>query len=199
MAEARDELVISDVETLKAITDPLRLKLIEIASKDPKRSWTAKELAERLETKQTKLYHHLALLEERGFLRVAETRLVSGIQEKRYAATAHSFRVERQLLSSSDEGTAAVNGILDAVFDKARTEIAAGIRAGAIDPTADAPEPRSMALSIGGARLSRASARKIVRLIEKVAAMGDQDDADGSEYGLVIGFYPKAPEKDADR
>jgi DNA-binding transcriptional ArsR family regulator len=81
MPKPRAEMVIGDVEQLKAISDPLRLRIIELMGEAPVRAWTAKELAERLGTKQTKLYHHLALLEERGFIRVAETRVVSGILE----------------------------------------------------------------------------------------------------------------------
>ena len=41
MRAPADEIVISDVEQLKAISDPLRLRLIEIASEDPGRPWTA--------------------------------------------------------------------------------------------------------------------------------------------------------------
>ena len=83
------EMVITDMEQLKAISDPLRLRMVELMGEAPVRGWTAKELAERLGTKQTKLYHHLTLLEERGFIRVAgHARSVSGILEKRYAVVA---------------------------------------------------------------------------------------------------------------
>src|SRR4026209_949556 len=92
------EFLITDVEQLKAVSDPLRLQIIDTMAEPPVRGWTAKELAARLGTKQTKLYHHLALLEERGFIRVAETRVVSGITEKRYAVVALSFRVDRSLV-----------------------------------------------------------------------------------------------------
>ncbi|HJP71449.1 MAG TPA: helix-turn-helix domain-containing protein [Candidatus Limnocylindria bacterium] len=189
---AADEVIISDVEQLKAISDPLRLRLIEIASDDPSRSWTAKALAERLGTKQTKLYHHLNLLEERGFLRVAETRMVSGILEKGYAATASSYRLEPGLLGGAVAGDKAIDDMLDAIFTKSRAEIVAAVRSGAITLGEREDSTRSMALWLGGARLSRANARRVIRLIERLAAVDEHEDPDGIEYGLLVGFYPRA-------
>jgi DNA-binding transcriptional ArsR family regulator len=188
------EMVISDVEQLKAISDPFRLQLVEAMAEPPARTWTAKELAERLGTKQTKLYHHLNLLEERGFLRVAETRMVSGILEKRYEVVALSFRVERSLLASgADEN--AFGGVLDAIFEKARIEILAGQRAGLIDLATEEVERRRVALWSSHARLSPASIRKVMRLIEKLADIDDLEEAGGIDYGLVVAFYPRASER----
>jgi DNA-binding transcriptional ArsR family regulator len=195
--EPRPELVITDVEQLRAISDPLRIRLIEAMADTPLRSWTAKELAERLGTKQTKLYHHLNLLEEHGFIEVAETRMVSGILEKRYRVTAVSFRVDRSLLAGG--GTDAIGEVLDAIFDKARNEILAGQRAGLVDLGADERERRRMALWASHARLSPASVRKVQRLVERLAAMDDLEEPDGADYGLVVAFYPRATETEKDR
>ena len=98
-SELAAELVIDDVEQLKVLSDALRLQLLDVLSDEAERGATAKELAEALGTKQTKLYRHLALLEEHGFIRVVETRLVSGILEKRYGdgpATASTVAVRRR-------------------------------------------------------------------------------------------------------
>jgi DNA-binding transcriptional ArsR family regulator len=190
---ANDEIVISDVEQLKAISDPLRLRLIELASDDPGRPWTAKALAEKLGTKQTKLYHHLNLLEERGFLRVAETRVVSGIVEKSYAATARSYRLEPGLLGQAAAGDKAIDDMLEAVFTKSRAEIVASVRSGAIQLGERDDTARSLALWLGGARLSRQNAKRVVRLIERLAAIDQHEDPEGTDYGLLVGFYPRAP------
>ena len=197
LPEPAPEMVITDVEQLKAMADPLRLQLLERMAGEPRRGWTAKELAEKLDTKQTKLYHHLALLEERGFIRVAATRVVSGIQEKRYQTTARGFRVDRALLTGSDSEVAVSNAV-DAIFDKARGEILAGLRSGAINLDPDDPKRHRMGLWASHARLSPANAKRVIRLLEKLAEAGEIDDADGTEYGLVVGFYPRAT-KDTDR
>ena len=197
LPEPAAEMVITDVEQLKAISDPLRLQLLERISGEPGRGWTAKELAEDLRTKQTKLYHHLALLEERGFIRVAATRIVSGIQEKRYQATARSFRVERSLITGAGSEVA-MAGALDAIFDKARGEIMAGLRNGAINLDPKDPKRHRMGLWASHARMSPASVKRVMRLVEKLAEAGEADDPDGADYGLLVGFYPRAT-KDTER
>jgi DNA-binding transcriptional ArsR family regulator len=195
--EPAAEMVITDVEQLKAISDPLRLQLLERISGEPGRTWTAKELAADLETKQTKLYHHLALLEQRGFIRVAATRVVSGIQEKRYRATASSFRVDRSLLTGADSEVATA-GALDAIFDKARGEIMAGLRSGAINLDPKDPKRHRMGLWSSHARLSPAKVKRVMRLVEQLAEAGEADDPGGVEYGMLVGFYPRAT-KDTNR
>ena len=197
--QPRPELVITDIEQLKAVSDPLRLQIIDTMAEAPVRGWTAKELAARLGiAKQTKLYHHLATLEERGFIRVAETRVVSGIVEKRYAVVALSFRVDRGLLAGS-AGADAVSGVLDAIFEKARNEILEGQRTGLIDMSTDDFEQRRMRLWASHARLTPASIKKVMRLLEKLAEIDDLEEPDGDDYGLVVAFYPRANERTTDR
>ena len=182
-------MVLTEVEQLKVIGDPLRLQLVEAMAEDPRRGWTAKELAEQLGTKQTKLYHHLGLLEGAGLIRVAETRMVSGILEKRYQATAHGYSVDRTLLTGAGAETA-MSGAIDAMFENARNEILAGLSSGAID--ADDPKRKRMGLWATHARLSPASVKRVMRLVEKLAEVDTDQDPVGTEYGLLVGFYPRA-------
>jgi DNA-binding transcriptional ArsR family regulator len=184
-------MLITDLEQLKVAGDALRLQLLDLLSSDPQRGWTAKEVAAALGTRQTKLYHHLALLEQHGFIRVAGTRIVSGIQEKRYQVTAVLFRVDRRLLGGAG-GEAAAADVLDAIFETARGEILAAIRAGLIDMTEQEPDQRRLAIALSHARLSPASVRKLMRQISKLAQIEDLDEAGGDPYGLVIGFYPRS-------
>lgn len=191
-SELAAELVIDDVEQLKVLSDALRLQLLDLLTDEAERGSTAKELAEALGTKQTKLYRHLALLEEHGFVRVVDTRLVSGILEKRYGVTARSFRVDRALLAGAGSEPA-LSGVLDGIFDKARAEILDGVRAGLIDVTAPEAERGRMALWASHARLSPRSVRSVMRQIEKLSAIDALQEPDGADYGLVLAFYPRAP------
>ncbi len=194
-ADPPAEMLITDVEQLKAVSDPLRIQLLELMGEAPVRGWTAKELAERLATKQTKLYHHINLLEERGFIGVAETRMVSGIQEKRYRVNALSFRVDRNLFTAAP-AQEAFSHVLDAIFEKARNEIMAGQRSGLIDLGEGEFERRRAAMWSSHARLSDASVRKVMRQIKKLAEIDDLEEADGTDYGLVLAFYPRATDKE---
>ncbi len=191
------EMLITDLEQLKAVSDPLRLQLLEHMGEPPVRAWTAKELAERLRTKQTKLYHHLNLLEERGFIAVAETRVVSGILEKRYRVTALSFRVDRGLFGS-DAAADAVGDVLDAIFEKTRNEIVAGQRSGLINMSEQDFERRRMAIWASYARLSPASVRRVMSQIERLAEIDDLEEPGGTDYGLLLAFYPRASQSKED-
>jgi len=197
LPEPASDMVVTDVEQLKAISDPLRLQLLELIAGEPRRGWTAKELAEELETKQTKLYHHLALLEERGFIRIAATRVVSGIQEKRYQTAARSFRVDRSLLTGAGSEVA-MSGAVDAIFEKARGEIIAGLHSGSINLDPKDPKRHRLGLWSSHVRLSPANLKRVARLVEKLADAGEIDDPDGAGYGLIVGFYPRVS-KDTDR
>ena len=197
LPEPASDMVVTDVEQLKAISDPLRLQLLELIAGEPRRGWTAKELAEKLETKQTKLYHHLALLEERGFIRIAATRVVSGIQEKRYQTAARSFRVDRSLLTGAGSEVA-MSGAVDAIFEKARGEIIAGLHSGSINLDRKDPKRHRLGLWSSHVRLSPANLKRVARLVEKLADAGEIDDPDGAGYGLIVGFYPRVS-KDTDR
>ncbi|MBX6342634.1 MAG: helix-turn-helix transcriptional regulator [Thermomicrobiaceae bacterium] len=82
---APDVFVIRDLETLRAVSDPLRLRLFELLRGGPR---TVKQLAAALDLPPTRLYYHVGQLEAHGLVRVVDTRVVSGIIEKRYQATA---------------------------------------------------------------------------------------------------------------
>ena len=93
-----DQLIIDGLEPLKVTADPLRMRLIEILRRAPA---TVKELAAILEVSPKSLYYHVNLLQRHGLIRVVDTRLVSGILEKRYQAAAYLF-VFRDLNNQSD-------------------------------------------------------------------------------------------------
>ena len=66
--------VVSDVATLRALADPLRLAILRLlrdgADREP-RAWAVRELARALDEPQTKLYRHVRQLEEQGLIQVA--------------------------------------------------------------------------------------------------------------------------------
>jgi len=86
--------VIDDLATLKVISDPLRLRLIEELGARPT---TVKVLANVLGIKPNRLYYHVNLLEDHGLIKVTDTRIVSGIVERTYGLVARHFAVDDQL------------------------------------------------------------------------------------------------------
>ena len=191
------ERVVSDVETLKALSDPVRLRILETMIQAADEDWTVKRIATALGVGPTKLYHHVAILEERDLIRVAGTRVVSGIIETRYRIAQLSVRLDRSLLSASippDEATAAGEEMLRTVFDAARDDVGRALRSGSIMLDAGAgAEPSPGLLRQDLKRLSVARAGEFR---DRLTALLDEfdfdkhDEPEGTPFGLLIALYP---------
>jgi DNA-binding transcriptional ArsR family regulator len=108
--------IATDASRLKALAEPLRLRIGLLLIED---ACTVKELAAALGVPPTRLYYHVKILEEHGLIEVAERRMVSGIEERRYRA------VEENWVFTSDITTSAVeaSGVIGSLFDAMRTEV----------------------------------------------------------------------------
>ena len=198
------ELLVSDPETLKALSDPLRLRILEAMVARLDAPWSAKELAVRLGVPQTRLYHHIELLLERGLIRAAGQRVVSGIIETRYRVAALSFRLDRRLLSGNTELQDGALDVLHTVFDTTREDLARALQRHArvdrtetaADVKAEAPggsgtDPDRPIVTRGLARLSPARAaefrERVLALISEFES--DTESASAETWGLLLAFY----------
>jgi DNA-binding transcriptional ArsR family regulator len=87
---------IDDAATMKALADPLRMKIMRVLGKDAyadPRIMTVKQIAEELGEPTTKLYRHMKQLLAVDLIQVAELRLVGGIVEQRYRVAQKSLGV----------------------------------------------------------------------------------------------------------
>lgn len=124
-----DELVVDDLDTLKVLADPLRLRIRELMT-DP---CTVKQVAEALEIQPTKLYYHINLLEKHGLIVLVDTRIVSGIIEKHYQVAALSVRVARHLLSPSSENSGeGINLTLASMLEDTKSDFIESVRDGVV-------------------------------------------------------------------
>ncbi len=92
-----ETLLVRDLDQLKALSDPLRVRILQEFTED---ALTVKEVAKRLGAKQSRLYHHVALLEAAGLLKVVATRPVRGTVEKHYQPAASRFEVDGAMFSA---------------------------------------------------------------------------------------------------
>jgi len=186
-----DELVITDLETLKVISDPLRLQILE-ALHDAAR--TVKQIAAELNIAPSKLYYHINLMEEHGLIRVTDTRIVSGIIEKHYRATAHNLRVNHSLLSPNKEVREQVfSDTVSAMIDRARQDIQRSFEDESIDTAEHAPRHRKLLISRALGRLSPEQAEEFYRRVEMlIGELGgaDSEDEEARPYMLTIMIHP---------
>jgi DNA-binding transcriptional ArsR family regulator len=189
--------LVDDAATFKAMADPLRLAILRrmmAAGPDGLRPWTAKELAADLAEPQTKLYRHIKHLEEGGLIRVAETRLVSGIVEQRYVAAQSSLEIRREFLaeSATQDDTAQV---FAAGIDEFRRELLAAVHSGRLDLKAEAY--RRPLLAVAEVRLTPARASEfrdrlaglLAEFVDSEAGARPYTGADAVELGLMVGLF----------
>jgi len=195
-----DIFVITDLETLKAVSTPFRQKLMQLMAEEAR---TVKEMARELDMPPSRLYYHVNQLEKHGIIRVVDTRLVSGILEKRYRLAARRFRVDRKLLAAGGAQSQALEAILESTLGVAEQEILRGVQGGVTDLGMPTSEPGSLYLGHSLAHLSpdqyRAFQQRLQALFEEFEALSQQPTDEATLLtGLLIAFYPTTPQpKDA--
>lgn len=128
-----EQVYIRDVSTFKAFAEPLRLQiLIELASNVR----TVKEVASTLGVKPTRLYYHFKILEEAGLIRVADRRMVSGIEERRYEAVGESWQPAPEAIPSMVE-----EGLVGAMLSMVRAELELALLASDEYPPGETKSP----------------------------------------------------------
>ena len=131
LLEPAAQLEINDLDALRIMADPLRARLVDVLRQ---RAATAKDMAALLETSPKSLYYHLGLLERHGLIRVVETRLVSGITEKRYRATAYLFIYNKLEARDGDTPLQGLEVTASSFFSITNEELRESIREGYLLP-----------------------------------------------------------------
>jgi DNA-binding transcriptional ArsR family regulator len=127
---------IEDVATIKALADPLRLKIMRALGRnadEAPRIMTVKQLAEEIGEPTTKLYRHMKQLLAVDLIQVAELRLVGGIVEQHYRAAQKALSVNpgpqsrgRDMAGLSED----LFGFADAAIEDFFSRFESALRAG---------------------------------------------------------------------
>jgi DNA-binding transcriptional ArsR family regulator len=182
---------ISDVATLRAVADPLRMRLLGVLESGDR---TVKELAAALDLRPNRLYYHVRLLEEHGLIRVASTRTVSGNIERRYELAARRISVAKDLATAGGaEAVGQLGDMVGTAFDEIRREFVASIKEG--DPS-QAGRPRRLSghrLRVPTAKAEEFMARLDALIAEYEVGAGVSPDPK-TDAVLTIALYPQRPE-----
>ncbi|MCU7558596.1 winged helix-turn-helix domain-containing protein [Macrococcus capreoli] len=95
-----DILVIENLAQLKCVSDPFRIKLLELLATEAK---TGQQLADELEIPRAKIHYHLAELEKQGIIELVKTEQKHSIIQKFYAPVAKQIVPNLDLLKFSQE------------------------------------------------------------------------------------------------
>lgn len=186
--------VVNDAELLKALGDPLRLRILHTVMGEPKRTWSVKEIAAQLDQPVTKLYHHVKQLEQSALVVDVETRVVSGIVEHRYQAGQLGLQFDDALFGSPATRDASIQQAASFV-DETRDELVAFLS----QPDADID---SAHLSKAYVRLTpdelKAVTDELTRLVESFGAhKGDPAREGLPRTAMLFVVHPLATRPDA--
>jgi DNA-binding transcriptional ArsR family regulator len=179
-AEVADVHVIDDLATLRLLSDPLRLRLIEELGVKPT---TVKVLAKTMGMKPNRLYYHVNLLEEHGLVRVTETRIVSGIVERTYGLVARHFAVSDELSMPPE----LKRDVVDTLLRVVSVELGEAVDAEAKGGPANVVGRMQLWLT---EEERQGFDKQLAELLEKYGA-GEQHraDTDADRYTLLFALY----------
>ncbi|MEU3076164.1 ArsR/SmtB family transcription factor [Streptomyces laurentii] len=214
MADDADARVIvrevDDVETLKALSDPLRLAILRAMMSDVQAAHRVKDIARLLDQPPTRLYRHIKVLESAGLIKVAQTRMVSGIQESQYQVAQFALRLSRDLLAApgnagdlADAFAATLNDfrdrlVRDVISGRFQPEPEAGAEeSGAGAGAADKPDPLGPMVVALDRRLSPERATefrsRLTALMDEFNRPDDEENAVVPVEFLLMFWAPKEP------
>ena len=186
---------IKDLETLRAVSDPMRIQIVELLSTQ---NLTVKQVAEKLGLAPSKLYYHFGALEKLGMIEVAETRMVSNMVEKLYQSNADQLDVDPSLLRFSKEGdNESFNILISSTIDATREDIIRSLQARQFQLDQGATEQsrrfiiNRVVSQIPEERVAEFQER-LVQLIQEFEAEDERTSrkANLHPYALTVALYP---------
>jgi len=182
---------INNLETLRALSDPLRMQIVELLSE----KMTVKQVAEKLGLAPSKLYYHFNTLEKLGLIEVAETHMVANMVEKVYSSNADMVDVDPSLFSFSKEGeNESLNLVVSSTIDATRDDLIRSLQARQFQLEQGAEEqPRRVIIN---RLISRVPEKRVAefqdRLVTLLKEFEDENDtaSDLQPYALTVAFYP---------
>lgn len=188
-----DVYVVDTLDALRALSDPLKLKIIESLRPEP---LTASQVARQLGEKANKLHYHVTELERTGLIKVVETRQKGNLLERYYRPVADFFRVDPALFEKGPEALAAFYQNVTGILDQTGLDLRGAIDAGRVTESEAAASRRVLIRS----RLSLADAAEFgQRLDDLLAEFGKRSLREGgSRIALTLLFYTEKPEEGGD-
>ena len=92
--EMQEVMVLSDIDRVKAISDPLRIQILQLLIKQKA---TVKQVADLLGQSSAKIHYHIKELERKNIINLVETIEKGGILEKYYRATAKYYEIKYEI------------------------------------------------------------------------------------------------------
>lgn len=193
--EKQPVFLVRDLETLKVMSDPLHLQVLELLNPAPQ---SVNQISHKLGISASRLYYHFNRMESTGLIRVVETRTVNNIIEKIYWVTADEIEIDRDLLNfSSRDGQKNVSRVILSAVDATRQDMLRSIQARSVAlEEGAAPHPRQVMIKKIKKRITDEFYQRFVddfnRLLVDFEQLPDVDgdEVDASVYSVACFLYP---------
>ena len=186
-------MTLTALDQVWALADPLRVRMLGAFSEER----TTRQVAEILDEKPTRLYHHLKALASAGLIRKTRTRRNRGTLETYYCAVAGSFRADPALFapSGTTEATESIGAVIGTMLDQTAAELNALIASGAEAASAGGRAVRLPGGAGPGARHEEAARpdrppRDECHRSRKKGRRGRRAGEPDRRYRLSIAFFP---------
>jgi DNA-binding transcriptional ArsR family regulator len=183
-ARAHGRLALQDLAQVRALSHPLRLRLLEVFGEKPR---TTKQAAELLRQPPTRLYHHVAALERAGLVRLRETRPNRGTVEKYYEIAARQFEVASAAARSPASASRPRTAIGLTLFEQARQDLVGALTGTQADHDAVFAARGIVALTPAGARDLQ---KKLRHLFEEMGRKASARGPSRKRYSLTFAVIP---------
>ncbi len=187
--------MIKDLETARAIADPLRLQILEVLMPSP---LTVKGMAEKLGLSASKLYYHVNTLEKHGLVQVVATQVIGNLIEKQYWVTAYNYSVEQEIYNfnvQEQDGQANIIANVLTTLDTVREDFARSIEARAYNlEHGAAPHPRKVITTREVCRIPEgamaAFQARLHALVDEFKALDEPGNAGLQPWAFTVLLYP---------
>lgn len=186
---------LESVEQLRAVSDNLRIRILEVLERRP---MTVTQVGDRLGLAPAKVHYHVRELERVGLVRLVETREKGGVLEKYYRAVAQGLSVPAWLLRTAppDEIRSSVAGMLQRLSDGITRALTRKLRSAAeveTEARADTEMETGELIEISSAMafMTDDEARQVSRRIfDLLNQYGARRDVEGErEYTVTLTAY----------
>lgn len=183
---------LTDLEQVRVLADPLRVRIIEQFCSSER---TTKQVAEALDEKPTKLYHHVDALEKVGLIRQTRTRRNRGTLERYYRAVARTFTADASLFGGGEPQAATADtlrSMVSTILDTTARELTDLADRGGLSGEEGIDEGTLSFLQIeADERTIARIRRRLHRLLSDLQKLDDGEQAPPRhKRRLLIAFYP---------
>jgi DNA-binding transcriptional ArsR family regulator len=179
----REELLLRDLDRVRVLADPLRLRLLEVF-KEPT---TAKQAAEVLGEKLSRIYHHVDALASAELIELVDTQQKRGTMEKYYRAAAQRISVDPAIFRTREVAVEA--GELSASLFAAALELASAETRALATRKVD-PELAALLVHLVQTGTKEEFAALRDELARLARASGDRKSKGRTRYRLLVALYP---------